>query len=212
MNPIQNNNSIHTPDASSAHKRPFRHLIPPALYLLFNVILFCSFPITSTLRPTALSRLSDIETLYKKGDAYITVTLHHLKFTGYTQTRHNRTAGYFYYYQDPERRKAYIVLLDPDTCQNGLAQIEETSIRGKILGSDDAYDALLTQLADDLSWTQDGIRSKINPCYISEPDFRHLPSLILLAVLTGGSLMALGSIWVTLWHFFRKKAKQFPAT
>ncbi|MBR1622538.1 MAG: hypothetical protein IJ675_01315 [Pseudobutyrivibrio sp.] len=63
-----------------------------------------------------------------------------------------------------------MVLLDPDTCEQGAPTIEELSVKGQILYDSAATKTLLNSLASDLNWNEDGILSTVSSYSISEPD------------------------------------------
>lgn len=180
-----------------------RRLVPPILYLALMIVLWIMLPITSVLFPTKLSHISDMSHLYAEDDIFVSSTLQDLKFTGYTKTRHGRTIGYFYYMDNPDKKECCVVLLSPTTCEQGLPTIDEVTLRGKILIADTQYNTLLSNLAKDLSWTDAGIRSKVNLYYLSEPDFRYGIGLFLLFLLCGSSIFAIIMIVLYITYVIR---------
>ena len=180
-----------------------RRLIAPLLYLLFTVILWLSPQVVSSMFPADLSALQDTERMYAQGNRYVSAALEDLKFTGYTRERFHRTIGYFYYTVSMDETTCYIVLLSPSTCRQGAPELKKAAIYGKILPADDSYETLLEHLADDLSWTDFGIRSKVNPCYLSEPDFEYRPGIFLLLVLAASGAFAIASLLFDLLFLFR---------
>lgn len=180
-----------------------KRLIAPILYLIVALTLWITLPILSVIFPTELSHISDMNNLYREKDVFVSSTLENLKFTGYTKTQFTRTVGYFYYMDNPDKNECCIVLLSPATCEQGLPEIEKVTIRGKILSADTNYNALLENLSQDLSWTSSGIRSKVNTCYLSEPDFRYNSGLFLLIVLAGGTIFAVTSIILCILFILR---------
>ncbi|MCI8635225.1 MAG: hypothetical protein HFJ05_06460 [Eubacterium sp.] len=175
----------------SVKKLYCRRLIAPALYLIFAVLMWISPQVESSASPVKLSGLPDMEHRYRQESPYVSATLENLKFTGYTKKRFHRTIGYFYYTISPDKEECDIVLLSPSTCGQGIPELKQAEIYGKILPSDASYETLLKSLAKDLSWTDSGIRSKANSCYLSEPDFRYGPGVFLLFVLAASSAFAL---------------------
>lgn len=168
-----------------------RRMIAPFTYLLFTALLFMAPQLRSAIFPAELSQISDIERLYRQGRPYASAELSGLKYTGYTKTRFHRTMGYYYYTIDPDTNTCYIVLLSPASCGKGLPLLEELSVYGKILPADSGYNALLSHLADDLSWTKPGIRSKVYSCYFSEPDFKFYTGALLMLIFILGGVYAL---------------------
>lgn len=161
-----------------------KRLLAPVLYLIFISFLWVTLPVFSVVFPTELTNLSSMGNFYSQNDVFVTSTLEDLKFTGYTKTRFNRTIGYYYYYRVPDKNTCYIILLSPTTCEQGLPEIDQVTLHGKILATDNSYHTLLTNLSSDLSWTSFGIRSKVSSYYLSEPDFKYWLGIFLFIVMT----------------------------
>lgn len=168
-----------------------RRLIGPLLYLVFATMVWGALPVASAAFPAKLAQVSDLAKMHAGKNVYVSASLSGLKFTGYTKTQFNRATGYFYYIDSPSQDECCIVLLSPSTCEQGLPEIEEVTIRGKILASDASHEALLDNLASDLSWTVPGIRSKTSSYYLSEPDFRYGLGMSLFVLLAGSCVMAM---------------------
>lgn len=168
-----------------------KRLMGPLLYLIFAALVWGALPVASAAFPAKLARISDMAKLHAEKNVYVSASLSGLKFTGYTKTRFNSTEGYFYYIENPGQNESCIVLLSPSTCEQGLPEIKEVTVRGKILASDKSFDALLDNLASDLSWTNSGIRKKTCAYYLSEPDFRYGPGMFLFVLLAGSCVMAM---------------------
>ncbi len=177
-----------------------KRLLAPILYLIFTAVFAAAFPIASVLFPTELSDVSGLEAMYRANDVFVSVSLDDLKFTGYTKMRFQRTIGYYYYTKNPKQKECLIVLLSPSSCEQGLPEIDHIRINGKILQADASCDALLKNLSADLAWTNSGIRDKVNPCLISEPDVRYGTGILLCTVFIAGSLFAAGSILLSLLY------------
>ncbi len=180
-----------------------KRLIAPLLYLILSGILWVTLPVFSVLFPAKLSDISDMGNMHAQKDVFVSSTLKNLRFTGHTRTRFNRTAGYFYYLDNPNKKECCIVLLSPTTCEQGLPEIDEITIRGKILSADESYDTLLANLAADLSWTSSGIRSKVNTYYLSEPDFKYGLGIFLFSALAGSTIFALVSLILCILFILR---------
>ena len=194
----------HTHDtADSIRKRYRRRLIASILYLIFTGLLWTSPQVSSSLFPAELPAMQNAERMYEQGTCHVSASLENLKFTGYTRERFHRTVGYFYYTIRPKEQICDIVLLSPSTCQQGAPALDQVTVYGRILPGDDSYRALLKSLADDLSWTEAGIGSRVNPCYLSEPDFRYGPGIFLFLALAAGSVFAIASLLLCLLFLLR---------
>lgn len=168
-----------------------KRLLGPALYLIFAAFLWAAAPIASVFFPAELANISEMGVFHQKKEEFVSVTLKNLNFTGYTKTRFHRTVGYYYYLDSPGKNECCIVLLSPSSCEQGLPEIKNITVYGKIMSADAGYQTLLTKLSEDLSWTKSGIFSKVNPYYLSEPDFQYGFGLFLFFLLLGTSLLAL---------------------
>ncbi|MBO5302739.1 MAG: hypothetical protein J6A92_01675 [Lachnospiraceae bacterium] len=180
-----------------------KRLAGPILYLLFTAILWTCLPIHPVLSPTMLTSVSDMQNFHKHGEVYVSSSIKDLKFTGYTKTRFGKTIGYYYYLYNTDKNECCIVLLSPTTCEQGLPQIDEIFIRGKILYTDAHHQTLLSNLSEDLDWTTLGIRTKVSSYYLSEPDFRYFEGLLLVVVLAASSTFALISIILSILYILR---------
>ncbi len=167
-----------------------KRLICPILYLLFTLALFQIFPVLSVISPAKLTHISNMEQQSQKNQVYVSATLSHLKFTGYTKSRFHRVIGYYYYMENKEKRECSIILLTPNACEQGLPEIETLTVYGKILSVDASFTSLLEHLSDDLNWTDSGIQSKVTPYYLSEPDFCYGFGIFLFLLLAGSALYA----------------------
>ena len=144
-----------------------RRMVSPILFLLLVTVLSFFTPLLNLMKPTATYEGDSLSMLYEDRTHYITVTLNQLYFTGYKQSWMGMDIGYFYYTMVED--DCVIVLLRPKTSQQGIPQIETLTVTGEILPNSTSEDSLLSHLAEDLSWTEDGIRSSVSSYMISEP-------------------------------------------
>ncbi len=178
-----------------------RRLLSPIIYLVILLILWMVLPLQHLLFPQKITSVSDLSKYQRQKDSYVQTTLTDLYFTGYTNTLFGQKTGYYYYTMWED--KCVIVLLSPQTCEEGLPVIESAHIRGRILSGNKAFHSLLDSLAKDLDWTTKGISSKISPYLISEPAFMSVPSTILMVVYFLTGLYALVRLIAdTLYIFF----------
>lgn len=164
---------------SNSIKSLYKHkLFSPIIYLILLTVLWIYFPISSIIFPTVITPDDSLQELYQSNERYIKTTLTDLNFTGYTQEIFGQTNGYYYY--TIHNGKGMIVLLSPRTSEEGLPNIEKVTIHAKIDNTNSSYKELLTEIAEDLEWTDLGITSKTAPYYISEPGFRYRISMFLI--------------------------------
>lgn len=172
------------------------HLFAPILYLLFLAAICIIFPILAMVFPKSYPGDADLEKLYAHKERYIQADLNHLYFTGYTKKWLDNTEGYYYYTMMGE--KCAIVLLSPESCQQGLPSIDSLHVHGKIIYNPPSMDRLITRLSQDLSWNAEGMRHTVSEYMLSEPDATNLPTTLLILLLFGTGGYALLSILIYL--------------
>jgi hypothetical protein len=160
-----------------------KRLFSPIVYLLFLAVLWFVLPLKNILIPTAITENTSFRSIYQSKERYVIATFTDLTFTGYTSQRFGSTCGYYYY--GSWDTSCVIVLLSPDTCEEGLPNIDSVTVRGKIVKSNDSYQELLGAMASDLEWTDTGIKSEMPGYYFSEPDYGVILTPILFVVYFG---------------------------
>ena len=163
-----------------------RRLTTPILYLFFLFLLWQLFSLSAPLFPDSLSSSDTLESAYRNHLEYVSTDLSDLRFTGYTQNFLGRVTGYYYYTMRED--ECIIVLLSPNTCEQGLPEIASVSLNAKIVHGSETFEVLLNNLAKDLNWTENGIRNKVSQYILSEPDYNLFGNTILYTVffVTGG--------------------------
>lgn len=177
-----------------------RRLAAPIIYLIVLMLAWHFFSLSAVFSPDILPDDTSLETAFRGGKQYISTTLSDLKFTGYTQSIFGHTNGYYYYTMRDE--ECIIVLLSPNTSEEGLPSIEEVTIKGKISKGNENFDTLLSNLSTDLNWTENGIRNKVSSYYISEPGFNHVGNWILFAAIFITGIYALLCIVLSVIYMF----------
>ena len=166
-----------------------RRLFSPLVYLLLLIILWNVFSLTDLLFPVQPDASATFKSLYDHDTTNIHVTITDLKFTGYTRNSSFGTSGYYYYTMHGD--SCVIVLLSPSTCEEGLPSISSVTFTGKIKRTNESFDTLLTHLSEDLNWTPNGIKSKVPPYFLSEPDYKHGRNMLLFTVIFATAFYAL---------------------
>ena len=160
-----------------------KRLLAPICYLLLLIVLFFVFPLGDTFAPVRMSTSEALDTANNKDKEYIVATFENLTFTGYTTSRFGSINGYWYY--GTQDNHCFIVLLTPNTCEEGLPFVESTIVTCKIAEGRESYSDLLGYLASDLEWTTQGITNQLPGFYFSEPDFNPATNLALYLVYIG---------------------------
>ena len=144
-------------------------LLAPLVFLAILLALAFLFPVGHLLFPKTYSKEDiSLSTLYNSKETYARFQLSNLYFTGYTSKWLDTTRGYYYYTM--LNSECVVVLLNPETCDQGSPTIDEVSIKGQILYGSTAAKNLLSNLAGDLNWNEEGILSTVSTYTISEPD------------------------------------------
>ena len=175
-----------------------RRIFSPVVYCIFLAIVWFYTPLSSLIQPLELSEQARLSELAGSGTRYISTTLHDLHFTGYTQSRLGSVTGYYYYTIRSDG--CYLVILSPNTCEEGLPTIDQVSIFASIRSLPESYRALAEHIADDLSWTTTGFYDEVSPCIISEPGFGPMSSRILCVCYFASGIYALLSIMLYLLY------------
>ena len=171
-----------------------RKIIAPLVYLAFILLLIFISPIYSILNPNVLDSTKSIKEQYNR-NGYITAELKNLYFTGYTKEWLTGTEGYYYYTNVND--DCVIVLLTPDTCEQGKPIIEDVTIKGKIYKNSKTETELLNRLAKDLSWDEEGITSTLSSYNINEPATTGFLTWALIILALGSGIVSL--IFVIIW-------------
>ena len=177
-----------------------RRLAAPIIYLIVLILAWHFFSLSAVFSPDVLPEDTSLETAFRNDEQYVSTTLSDLKFTGYTQSIFGHTNGYYYYTTRDE--ECIIVLLSPNTSEEGLPSIEKVTIKGKISKGNENFDTLLLNLSTDLNWTENGIRNKVSSYYISEPGFNQIGNRILFAAIFITGIYALLCIVLSVVYMY----------
>lgn len=175
-----------------------RKLFSPAVYLVLLLLVWYIFSLTELLFPASLSTNNTLESMYRNDVKYVNAQLNDLHFTGYTRTFLDNTTGYYYY--TLRNGECFFVLLSPKSCEEGLPTISEISVSAELSRGSATYQTLLDNVAKDLNWTGNGIRSKVSAYYLSEPDFNPIGNTFLFGFIFVTGIYALISLTLSLLY------------
>lgn len=150
-----------------------KSLFAPVLFLALLIALYFWIDISSVVFPQPIGTAN--------GKAYGTATLSDLRFAGYTETIFGAVNGYYYY--TVKDNDCYLVLLSPQTCEQGLPFIEAATIRCRLTPLTETQQTVLTSLSKDLGWTERGIKQSFSPLYFNEPDYHYTASVVLFVLM-----------------------------
>lgn len=179
-----------------------RRLLFPLVFFVFLTVLSLFLPIRSLVFPKTVTATKDatktIATAYEKNNVFVRANLRNLYFTGYTKDLFGVTEGYYYYTMLGDN--CVVVLLTPETSEQGISTIDKLQISGKIRETGSAERLLFSHLAEDLSWSEQGISDTMFALMISEPDATNLPTTLLYLAVVLFVLYAAVSVLVYLLY------------
>ena len=117
-----------------------RRLFSPIVYLVLLLLSWLILPMHSMLVPQTVSNGVSFANIYKNTDRYVKLSFSELNFTGYTSEKRGTTEGYFYYGEYCD--ELVIVLLSPQTCEEGLPTIKDIQVTGKMVKRQHSYSQL----------------------------------------------------------------------
>lgn len=173
-----------------------RKLYSPIVYLIILILVWNIFSLSELLFPVNLPNDVTLSMLHQEETKYVTTYLEDLHFTGYTRAFFGNTTGYYYY--TLRNGECIFVLLTPKSCEEGLPIIDNIAVSVEVIKNSDSYHVLLDNIAKDLNWTSSGIRSKVSPYYLSEPDFNPTGNKVLFFFLFATGFYAIISILLSL--------------
>lgn len=175
-----------------------RKIFSPAVYLVLLLLAWNIFSLTDLLFPATLTADSTLNSMQRNEVKYVNAQLTDLHFTGYTRTFLGNTTGYYYY--TVRNDECFFVLLSPTTCEEGLPVISDVYISAVLSDGSDTYQLLLDNVAKDLNWTATGIRSKVSPYHLSEPDFNPIGNTLLFSFIFITGIYAFISLALSLLY------------
>ena len=175
-----------------------RKLFSPAVYLVLLLLVWHIFSLTELLFPASLTTNDTLESMHRDEIKYVNAQLTDLHFTGYTRTFLGNTTGYYYYTLRGD--ECFFVLLSPKSCEEGIPTISDINVSAELSRGGATYQTLLDNVAKDLNWTGNGIRSKVSAYYLSEPDFNPIGNTLLFGFIFVTGTYALISLILSLLY------------
>lgn len=181
-----------------------RRIWMPLLYIILLAICWGLFSMGDILRPIRLTQDADLNYFYEKEPHYVKADFENLTFTGYIATDRGKTKGYYYYVS--WGNSVAVVLLAPETCEQGNPSIESLSVYGKLIKGGETYTKLLENMASDLDWTDTGITEALPDIYFSEPANHTTYTYMMFLLYFATLIFAVISVLIDLLHMI------FPMT
>lgn len=162
-----------------------KHIWIPIIFAIFLLIMFFYIPFNKVFFPVTVS-VQEIRQAYDNEQVYVTIKVDMLHYSGYDYMVNNTVKGSYYYYLQGDSC-TFFLLENPaktDTLQN-------VTITAKLMKKNDLSKQMITMLAQDLTWTEEGLNRITSPILVSEPEYKPLPYQILfLSTLIGLTVCA----------------------
>lgn len=206
----------HSPETQKPRRSLLRRMIFPILLLTLSALLALQTPRENYFSPRPLNFKSQYESFYNPKLPWVEVSVPRLSYTGCAVTRTSflpgsEVAGYYYYTLSDGLCQFYIL----DAPPGAVSSSPEHTIRGRLIRMKaDEYEALITDMADQLSWTPDALASMTSPYAITDLPTPSRPGRFLRLLAGGVVLFALADLLCLLLLFLfhpehgRQKAKE----
>jgi|GEM_PF-3012363 len=151
-----------------------------AIALCVIIALMVIIPFNQIFSPHEMLFVEDAASEYKSGNEYVEVTLNGLKYTGYDLIRHKEVYGSYYYSLVDD--KATFVLV-----RKGISELPEEinnyTVRAKLVELDDEDTAMLKKFAKDLNWNYKGLMMVSSQIIVDETEYNASVYYYLFAIL-----------------------------
>ncbi len=139
------------------------------LVLTVIMTIFILLPFREVLSPKEISLVHQISYAYSNDVEYIEITLNDIHYTGYDSYRQGKL--YASYYYSLYNNSCTLILVKnagrklPDTLNN-------YTIQARLIENDSHSSQVIEQMADDLNWTKEGLKSITSDITIDETAFK----------------------------------------
>lgn len=144
-------------------------IILAILVLSAILMLYIILPFREVLSPKEIPLIHQISYAYSNDVEYIEITLNDIHYTGYDSYRHGKV--YASYYYSLSNNSCTLILVKnvggklPDILNN-------YTIRARLIENDSHSSQVIEQMADDLNWTKEGLKSITSDITIDETAFK----------------------------------------
>lgn len=196
-----------SPAKQKSRRSLLRLMIFPSLFLALSILLALQSPKDNYSSPRPLNYKSQYESFYNPKLPWVEVSVPRLSYTGCTVTRDSfptgsQIAGYYYYTLSDGVCQFYILDAAPGVVSSGQDRI----IKGQLIRMKEAeYEALIADMANQLSWTTDALASMTSPYAVTDLSTPSWPGRFLRLLAGGGVLFALADLLCLLLFFFHPK-------
>lgn len=174
------------------------NLIYPAIIVFVVAVFFITLPFGSVFSPTKLDSIWDSQ---KKDYEYnfVYTSIDNLYYTGYDVSRFlGSDYGYYYILKD---EKCIFVLIP--TGSKPKEHIKNYNIYGRVTPASDSssFNKMLPNLAEDLNWSESGLRNISGQYIINNTDYHPLLFIFVFLILLIGVALAVYLVVMNIRHY-----------
>lgn len=161
-----------------------------SIILAIVIGLYFYIPFTDVFFPNSLTFANSAATMYASDVEFVEITLNDAKYTGYDCYKHGRKYASYYY---SLVNNSCTLILVSNSAKNNLPNVlNEYTIKARLVEDSKLSDEVISHMAEDLNWTETGLRSVTSNITIDETSY-HLDiySYLALVLITIG-LISLG--------------------
>ena len=147
-----------------------RHLWWPMFPIIVSVIFLIVIPFGEIINPIKVSSTEDAIKAAENGYKYMEFTAERLIYSGYVYMKDTDVYGE-YYYDMVNGQTCVFYLLKPMEDQADATNIYNISKKVKVIEANGIFDNMLRMFADDIGWTEEGVKSVTKNYILSEVDY-----------------------------------------
>lgn len=148
--------------------------------LLLAGFVFYKIPFYDVLKPTTIEEPLGVEKLYEDGNTYIEMTADTLYYTGYDYTENGKVLGSYYY--NLYEGTCIFYLLTPAQSKQKAEEVSNVYIKAKLQSGGKLLTELIKRMAEDLSWTAQGLSAVSSHILINGVEYLILKTVFLMGV------------------------------
>ena len=162
----------------------------PTVLLILVVLVFCFLPLRDAFSPVSLEQPPSQEQIEES--ICVSQKLDTLYYTGYDYRRNDILAGHFYYRLADGRCDFYLIAAGSDPIAQPV--LSDYVCTGRIESDSELRTELIQAVAEDVSWTEAGLRRIASGYYINELSRFEFRYILLACILTLCGLASLFSL------------------
>lgn len=175
-------------------------LILPTIILIMLIAIADLTSIFEGLFPANLGNDQNLATHYGNGYRYVKITVPKLYYSGYDYMQGSSLRGHYYYSLDGGQCRIYVL----DKFSGEVPDIlEDYRVTGRLIFKPDNYDNLMSLMARDLGWTQEGISSVTIDVVLSRANYHNVLMLVMGLLMFFAFIFVIASILTLIFNIIR---------